>query len=296
VPDSRFSFVPDLPSVEPVLGFATYADALAHAIAETEPAQFTVGIYGPWGSGKSSLLKAIAARLEAAHPDTVIVVEFDAWRYQRNQELVVPLLHAVYRKVAEKGEESLAAAAGRLMRAVALSLSFRLPVVGRDVSLGEIKEAWSEADTLDAALDEAFALPFENLRTMGQRLGNRRIVILVDDLDRCSVDTVTAMLESINAITDVAGFVFVLALDYDVIVRAVNAKYPTVNGHQFVEKIIQVPFRIPGLDASEDALLPTLVPAMDLGKDLSTGDAELARMVDLAFGANPRSTKRLSTP
>jgi predicted KAP-like P-loop ATPase len=223
-------------------------------------------------------------------------VEFDAWRYQRNQELVVPLLHAVYRKVAEKGEESLAAAAGRLMRAVALSLSFRLPVVGRDVSLGEIKEAWSEADTLDAALDEAFALPFENLRTMGQRLGNRRIVILVDDLDRCSVDTVTAMLESINAITDVAGFVFVLALDYDVIVRAVNAKYPTVNGHQFVEKIIQVPFRIPGLDASEDALLPTLVPAMDLGKDLSTGDAELARMVDLAFGANPRSTKRLSTP
>ncbi len=288
----QFEFVPDLPSSDPVLGFPAYADALASAIADTVPAQFTVGIYGPWGSGKSSLLKAIAARLALMNPRDVLIVEFDAWRYQRNQELVVPLLHAVYRRLAEEQDTTLLDSMKRLIRAVGLSMSFRVPVVGPDISLEDLRRTWAESDALEATLDEAFALPFENLREVGRGLGHRRIVILVDDLDRCSVDTVTAMLESINVITDVAGFVFVLALDYDVIVRAVAATYPTVNGHQFVEKIIQVPFRIPSLDASEDALLTTIVPAMELGRQMSTDDRDLARMVNLAFGANPRSTKR----
>jgi predicted KAP-like P-loop ATPase len=72
--------VPDIPSDDPQYGFEDYAESLAEAIRGVDPPQLTIGIYGPWGSGKSSLLRAIAHSL--GRTDEVIVVPFDAWRYE----------------------------------------------------------------------------------------------------------------------------------------------------------------------------------------------------------------------
>ena len=71
--------ISDVPRDDPGLGFAEYAEALADAIRGGNPAQFTIGIYGQWGSGKSSLLNAIAKNLSRS--SDVIPVLFDAWRY-----------------------------------------------------------------------------------------------------------------------------------------------------------------------------------------------------------------------
>jgi chromosomal replication initiation ATPase DnaA len=83
--------IADIPTRSPGLGFEEYVEALTDAIRGGDPPQFTIGLYGPWGSGKSSLLSAIHARLEKYHPEVVPVV-FEAWRYDQSQHLVVPLL------------------------------------------------------------------------------------------------------------------------------------------------------------------------------------------------------------
>lgn len=203
----------------------------------------------------------------------------------------MPLVYAVLEEVRRTKDPSLIKAVANLVRAIGMSISFRLPVVGTDLSVAEVKRAWGEQGDVEVALDDAFARPLEELRRVGKELGGRRIVLLVDDLDRCTAGNVVSMLESINVITDVPGFVFVLALDYDVIVAAVNEQYPGLNGHEFIDKIIQIPFRIPQLEGSKD-MLAIVVPEFERIQQFQLIADDIATIVNLAFDANPRSTKR----
>ncbi|APZ33295.1 hypothetical protein BOH66_02575 [Microbacterium aurum] len=282
--------VADVPTEYPGLGFEDYAAALTDAIAAADRPQFTVGLYGKWGSGKSSLLKAMNRILEA--DANVITVEFDAWRYQRSQEIVIPLLHAVFSAVQKTNDHALARAVGRLLRAFGVSLGFKIPVVGIEFSAADVRAAWDEESSPPVTLDDAFARPFEELRRVGEALDGRRIVVFVDDLDRCTTENVVGMLESINVITDVAGFVFVLALDYDVVTQAVQKRYPHANGHEFIEKIIQVPFRIPSAMTTAPGALEALVPGFSGLRHLEGLTIELEDAIEIAFRGNPRSVKR----
>lgn len=282
--------VADVPTAHPGLGFEDYASALAEAILSADRPQFTVGLYGKWGSGKSSLLRAMRRLLGDA--PGVIAVDFDAWRYQRTQEIVLPLLYAVLGEVQRSGDQALAGSVWKLVKAFGMSLGFKIPVVGVEVSMTDIKRAWDEEGSPAIALDEAFARPFDELRRVGEALGDRRIVVFVDDLDRCTSDNVVAMLESINVITDVEGFIFVLALDYDVLVQAVHSRYPHASGHEFIEKIIQVPFRIPRIAGGDLAALETLVPSFHSLEHLGGIREELQVAADVVFHGNPRSVKR----
>ena len=80
----------DSPSEKPSLGFAATASALAQIIRDSPP-RFAVGIFGDWGSGKTTLMDEIRRKLA----ETVVSVEFNAWRYEREPQLLIPLLDTV---------------------------------------------------------------------------------------------------------------------------------------------------------------------------------------------------------
>jgi hypothetical protein len=69
----------DLPSEAPSLGFPEYADALADIVMNSD-ARFAIGIFGDWGAGKTTLMRAIGKRLPTV---AAICVHFSAWRYER---------------------------------------------------------------------------------------------------------------------------------------------------------------------------------------------------------------------
>ena len=275
----------DVPAAHPTLGFPAYVDALASAVRGGRPAQFTVGLYGPWGSGKSSLLHGLQAALE--EDPKITTVYFDAWRYERSPHIVVPLLHKISSALASAGHTSLAAQLKRALAALMYSFDFKAAGVG--VSASKALEQWGDDDPLPL-LDDAFDKPFTEMAEAGRLLADRRVVVLIDDLDRCSPQSLVAVLEAINLVMDVPGFVFVLALDYDVLVRAIDEKYPHVSGHSFVEKMIQLPFRVPplALDSPHDLL--QLLPQEELHHDLAPFFLDVANS---ALGANPRQVKRL---
>ena len=79
------------PLEEDRLAFAPTARILARA-ALYAAGPLCIGIYGPWGSGKSSLLRLIQAVLEAA-PEKPVCVRFNAWKKDREKNLIMPLLH-----------------------------------------------------------------------------------------------------------------------------------------------------------------------------------------------------------
>ncbi len=75
----------DIATTEDEFDFATYGDALLSLVSHTEtPA--TIGIFGPWGSGKTSLMKMLQERIDAAVAGTT-TVWFDAWKFGTEQAI-----------------------------------------------------------------------------------------------------------------------------------------------------------------------------------------------------------------
>jgi hypothetical protein len=281
----------DTPSQRPGLGFRDHASALADAIRGGNPPQFTVGIYGPWGSGKSSLLTAIKHDLK--EDDCGIVpVMFDAWRYEHSENILVPLLHRIYVECKEFGDERLINYATRVLTEILSEVSIKLSGVEFKLHPGRLRRFRDKSNLV--ALDEAFSRPFTKMANIPKQLGDRRVVVLIDDLDRCSPENIVALLESINVLMDVWGFIYVLALDYDVLVAAIAMKYPHASGHAVVQKMIQVPFWVPRLDLQRETFLNDLIPEWDvcaphLPKSFPGYTFDIT---SLAFDGNPRQIKR----
>lgn len=280
----------DVPLLHPQLGFDRYASALSDAIRGGQPPQFTVGIYGPWGSGKSSLLNAIMQNLRS--DSNILPVFFDAWRFERSQHIIVPLLHRIDRAIQAKASPDVKRKVKDALISVIRSLTFSLGPLNIDPARA-LDPSANERDL--AVVNDVFTRPYEDMRAISEALDGRRIVVLIDDLDRCSSEKVVSVLEAINLVMDVPGFIFVLALDYDVLVRAVTERYPHASGHVFIEKMVQVPIRVPRLDVQQDQFVSQLLPGWDTHA-AQLPDGLLAAVYDIAAGAldfNPRQIKRL---
>lgn len=119
---------------------------------------------------------------------------------------------------------------------------------------------------------------------------------MIDDLDRCSPETIVSLLESMKLFTEVPGFIFVLAVDYQVLISAIEDRYPHVNAVQFLEKIIQVPFRVPQPNFSDQNVMNELIENWDSEikktwfPDIND---DIYSAIAFALRNNPRQIKRL---
>lgn len=282
--------IADVSSTNPGLGFQEYAEALADAIRGGNPPQFTIGLYGAWGSGKSSLVNAIANILDQKD-SKVIPVIFDAWRYEKFDYIIVPLLHKVYNAIERRGLNKILENLKRALASIVFSLNFNIGVLG--LSTKDIKDAWGEAGL--TPLDNAFSKPFAELEELSKAMDSYRIAVLVDDLDRCSPEKVVSVLESIKLVMDVPGFIFVLALDFDVLIEAVKTKYPHAEGDVFIQKVIQLPFRVPPLNTDSPSFIDELIPGWPKIKASFPSDSsdQIRDIAQLGLQSNPRQIKRL---
>lgn len=282
-----FQILIDDPAATLALGFDDYAAALAEVATVSRP-QFAIGIFGPWGSGKSTLMKAI--RTDVAKGDDVVPIWFNAWRYEKEEHLIVPLLDSLREQILEWGEKperpvqaagkarDLAATLGRAAKAVLAGLTLKAGIPGAvDLSLdaNRVASAWRESRGAAAAASEPksfYHAAFLALRASvddflteepGPGTRHRRIIVFVDDIDRCLPRKALEVLESMKLFFDLEGFVFIVGLDQRVIEQAVHLKYPAtgldtlgeaatyITGADYVKKIFQVQFTAPRIDRSQ---------------------------------------------
>jgi KAP family P-loop domain len=319
----------DSPSKAPSLGFGPTAAALAQIIGDS-PARFAVGIFGGWGSGKTTLMDEIRRKLDTA----VVTVEFNAWRYEREPQLLIPLLDTVRGALvkwaagldADSRERVRAAArrVGRIIRGLAAGLSGEVGLPGAAKVSYDVGKA-VDALTMSGEPDQPQSLyvaAFHELSDAFEDVvdkGAAKIVVFVDDLDRCLPDNALDVLESMKLFFDLPGFVFVVGLDEDVVQRAVRTRFPepassvpvraAADGPaasitpeaqlalDYVEKIFQVPYRLPPVVAEQ---LTPLLEAMYAEADLSDGQladfrqrvAAHLQYVAVRGQVNPREVKR----
>lgn len=86
--------IDDEPEKRAELGFEKYSNTIAEII-ESSPAKFTVGIFGDWGIGKTTLMEMVWNKMKRDDKN-ILTVWFDAWRFEREENIaVVPFLRTV---------------------------------------------------------------------------------------------------------------------------------------------------------------------------------------------------------
>ncbi|MGH9436311.1 MAG: Qat anti-phage system ATPase QatA [Candidatus Acidiferrales bacterium] len=120
-----------------------------------------------------------------------------------------------------------------------------------------------------------------------EKSGVEQLVVLIDDLDRCLPDTAIETLEAIRLFLFTSNTAFVVAADEAMIEYAVRKHFPDLpdtSGPQtyarnYLEKLIQVPFRIPALGEIETRIFVTLLL---IGAELKEGDPDFAKLIAVA--------------
>lgn len=286
------------------LGFKSYAEVLGNAALGT-PGPFTIGIFGEWGTGKTSLMKMLEDYL--AEDKDVITVWFNAWRYEKEEHPIVPLIATIIRgielkkglleKLGETGKSLI-----RALRAVAYGFSSKAKI--KIPGFAELEAGFVAKDMIeryehlspDPLLDRS--LYFEAFETLSKvKLGkNHRIVVIIDDLDRCFPDLAIKLLESIKLVLSQPGFIFILGVSRRVIEGYLQHRYQKdygiedFTGHTYLDKIVQLPFHIPPHSGRMETFSKTLLQRIE-ESDRKILE-EILPIIGVACGNNPRSTVR----
>jgi hypothetical protein len=318
----------DSPTQSPALGYRDVGNGLATIISESEP-QFAVGIFGGWGTGKTTLMTAIKAALPES---SLIVVDFNAWRFEREPQLLIPLLDTIRAALVEWSDahgtsteskiRALAGQIGRVARALATGLSAQVGLPGAAKVSYDLGRAIDQlADPVDPGQPQSlYVAAFQELASAFRELAVTpvtRIVVFVDDLDRCLPANALEVLESIKLFFDLPGFIFVVGLDEQVVVRAIRSKFEvqegqagspkaasapsaTVDrrlGREYVKKIFQLSYSLPAmLPRQLDELLQSMYREASLGPvqlaDLNSRVRPYLGYIAIDRRVNPREVKR----
>lgn len=267
------------------LNFNYLAEQVVEISKDDNLSPATIGVYGDWGSGKSSLMKMVKKSLDT--DKNTLTVEFNGWLFEGYEDAKTALCGTILDEM-HKHEKHFAKAkkkikalldkvdGGKLLsKGVKYGLDFlltggigsitELTLTGLvsavkqkagDVSEDEIKKV---VDALK--VDDTKRAEIKNFRKtfkeVFEECKGERLVVFIDELDRCTPDTVLDIFEAIRLFLYVPGTTFIIGADERLVSYAVKTKYKDIPGHdidiskEYLEKLVQYPVKIPQLNESE---------------------------------------------
>jgi hypothetical protein len=314
--------------------FKEYSQKLSKIIIKSDP-KFTVGIYGGWGTGKTTLMQSIKEEIDNNYSDIATTIWFDSWRYEREKySLMIPLLRTIIltlenaindpkneskqeslRKVKVGFTKMLKAIVRNLVLNIGLETNSKLGNkdnviesklgAGFEIDIGKVWEEYKSEGNVMIGQQKIFFhkhisdILKEALYKVKEELKIEfRLVIFIDNLDRCTPDRALEILESIKTFFDIEGIIYVIAMDPLTIDPIINTKYgnnPKIDGMHYLQKIVQLPFQIPVwnlIDLSN--IIGKLVKEAGLSESYSNEILKETNqeLIIKAIQLNPRDIKR----
>lgn len=294
----------DHESIADYIDYHYLVNTLTRIINNDQLLPCSIGIYGDWGSGKSSLMRMV----EQAYDEQkdVLVIKFNGWLFEGYEDAKTVLLSRIVDEIIEK--RTLSEKAFKLANKLLHRINW-IKVAGATVKYGaafltagpvgvaavEAHEAIAKLKEVDyqkyvADKNDTEKDPDDTLRHNIQEFHRnfeeliaetnlKKIIVFIDDLDRCSPDTIIGTLEAIKLFLFTINTAFVIGADERLIKYAVRRRFPEVPGENleigrdYLEKLIQYPVRIPPLSTGE---LTTYINLL-LSKLYCGGDFEVIR-------------------
>jgi len=288
----------------PTHDFNSLSKTISNIIRNSIP-HFTIGIYGEWGTGKTTLMKSIERNLSENQENSAqsfLPIWFNAWKYEREDGLAtISLLktvgyvmanHEIYDSLSKTIFKGLTIVGKDMIQQIAMqAVSKTQQVADEEI---EVKMDYLNKLYRDSVYYEGLDKIKKEMETIRGEKGDYRVVIFIDDLDRCSPVKALEVLESIKLFLDIEGFVFVIGLSHKTVTELISKAYNStgVKGEDYIKKIIQIPIKIPSwskesiIDLINNSITTNL--NSDYTKFLCENSGMIAKVVDY----NPRQLKR----
>lgn len=303
----------DNESLEDLIDFTYLRTSINEIISQDDLLPATIGVFGDWGSGKSSLIKM----LESDHIKNKdeLVVKFNGWLFESYEDAKVALLETLIEEIiqARKWDETAIKYISRLLKRVKwlktittvgkfglgmyLNAQSGIPIE----AFGINNKPFDKNDYIEEKTDEKQEIIDKGLKEFHKdfaklikETGLNRIIVIIDDLDRCTPATVIATLEAIKLFLFVDKTVFIIAADERLINYAVKSRFPNLPSsdydvsQDYLEKLIQIPVRIPSLNSIE---YETYINFLFLKKHLSKDNFDEIRSKIFLNSNDPYSSK-----
>lgn len=276
-----------------MLAYEPYAELIFDIATSERLNPLTIGLFGNWGSGKSTLLSLVDEKIKRESEEPrIITITVNAWMFEGYDDAKTALMDSIVRVIkenesidvkckigvgdlikkidwirvggalAKKGIPlALSVVTGNPMPAIMSSidsiknidLSNENEIEKIENNISKLKEFLREDDAEESIVENirTFRAEFEKL-LKDSKIEN--LIIMIDDLDRCTPDRILETLEAIKLFLSVKHATFIIAMDEDVITYSVRRKYPPLNqggeidvSKDYIEKIVQLPIKLPEL-------------------------------------------------
>lgn len=233
----------DRPSTDPkddLFGHAPFAKSLADSICRYPGSDgLVLALYGPWGSGKSTVLSYVSHYLEQQPDgDRPAVVTFNPWWFSGQENLARAFLGQLQAVLPTKSDKF--KKLGDFAEGVGGLIDLSGMTGGAAGKLGKLIGMVTKRKPKDVP-----ALKSEISKILKE--AGKRILVVIDDIDRLTPEETRQLFTVIKALADFPNVVYLLAFDRDVAAQAIEQQ-SGLPGERYLEKIIQVPFELPPVD------------------------------------------------
>ena len=282
----------DIETDKDLLGYTVHARMLKNIIMNDAMLPISIGVFGNWGSGKSSLmlileelLKTDAAKAETG--ERILQIQFNSWQFENYENTKYALIEHILKVMSNDVNEhqKLFTKCKNILKRIkwlsGISLIFSKAKEILPDDLKNIIPKWDEMKDLIKEEDykevigtsgslnstkiiARFRKDFEELVKEAQY---KCVVIYIDDLDRCSPERVIQCLEAVKLFLNVSKTAFVIGADERIIEYAIEKHYPERSQQEgeyrpfsdYLEKLIQLPYKLPRLSRKEQETYITLL-------------------------------------
>lgn len=241
-------------STEDLLGRKSFSKTLSEAVNQYKGTDsLVIGLFGKWGVGKTSIVNMVLENL-----NDKIIVNFSPWNYDSHSDLINLFFIELRKSIIDNGnvrdEKSLKEAFFEYKKAIK-------NISNKPVVKGIISALLQKC--VGVHLEDLWSPPSleETREQLKKELGkiNRKIIVVIDDIDRLTNEQIRDIFQLVKQVANFPNVIYLLSMDREVVCRALH-EVQKIDGHEYLDKIIQIPIEIPELRKSKlhDILLQKL--------------------------------------
>lgn len=303
--------VPRRHTQEDLFGIKVYQDALIKYIKLTDT-PITIALQGEWGSGKTSLMNLLRYHLCDIDNAPYFPIWINTWQYslmKTPSQSIISILEGIINQIGalnpneQKWAESKRKIGGLFKKMAVAGTKAAVGAIGIDAGLvDEVLDEDSQTSSDIMILKEEIAKLIDG--ALSKDVSKSGFTFYIDDLDRIDPPMAVEILELLKNIFDLEKCVFILAIDYDVVIKGLKPKFGELTEanerefRSFFDKIIQLPFSMPVASYNVDTFLVDALGKIEFFTVDELADSSLAEKLSeitrLSVGTNPRSLKRLT--
>ncbi|MEK3700012.1 P-loop NTPase fold protein [Paenibacillus sp. FSL R10-2199] len=268
------------------------AQTIEKHISTANEGALTIGLYGPWGSGKSSIFDMME-RVFVSKEDKPVIVRFQPWFFGKDYMNLIPeFLNKLIDSIKEHSPDYDAG----LIHDLKTYRKFLTPISLRPPGL--------IINLKDFPTNTVFSKDYQDAEELREHIVNRlkkakiKLVVFIDDLDRLDNKEIQMVFKLVRMIADFPKTTYVIALDEEIVSNSLAQLYSkdfSKNvGKEYLEKFIQVPLYIPACDPVLLAKLGwEMIKPILVAEELEINQRQISEILT-ELKVSPRNLQRLT--